>query len=57
MSERKSGKLYRDNGSPQEGSTDSKSSISLKEVYWGMSYDQYLQLKGLGRERKPQVTS
>lgn len=57
MLERKSGKLYRDNGSPQEGATDSKSSISLKEVYWGVSYDQYLQLKGLGRERKPQVTS
>lgn len=57
MSERKSGKLYRDNGSPQEGATDSKSSISLKEVYWGVSYDQYLQQKGLGKERKPQVTS
>ena len=57
MSERKSGKFYRDNRSSQEGATDSKSSISLKEVYWGMSYDQYLQQKGLGRERKPQVTS
>ena len=57
MSERKSGKLYRDNRSSQDGATDSKSSISLKEVYWGMSYDQYLQQKGLGRERKPQVTS
>ena len=56
MSEGKSGKLYRDKGSPQEGAIDSKSNISLKEVYWGMSYDQYLQQKGLGRERKPQVT-
>lgn len=57
MSERKSGKVYREKGSPQEGAIDSKSSISLKEVYWGMFYDQYLQQKGLGRERKLQVAS
>ena len=56
MSERKSGKVYREKGSPQEGVIDSTSNISLKEVYWGMSYDQYLQQKGSGRERKPQVT-
>lgn len=57
MSERKSEKVYREKGSPQEGAIDSKSSVSLKEVYWGMFYDQYLQQKGLGRERKPQVAS